>query len=81
MTQQERAAKAPEMTPAVDPLVDPGSTDRPAEGGRDEVDEIAEPRPGEVPGPGGTLQEGASTLARDETIDATSDDRGIDRRR
>jgi hypothetical protein len=64
----DRSIQAPEMTPMVDPLVDPGSKTQPAEGGRDEVDETPEAEPGWVPGPAGTMQEGASTLGRDEEV-------------
>lgn len=33
---EDRSRVAPEMTPAVDPLVDPASKTQPAEGGRNE---------------------------------------------
>jgi hypothetical protein len=52
----DRERMAPEMTP----LVDPGSKTQPAEGGRDEVDDGSEPRPGYTPGVGGGDVVGAS---------------------
>jgi hypothetical protein len=52
----DRERMAPEMTP----LVDPGSKTQPAEGGRDEADDTAEPRPGYTPGPAGSEVVGAS---------------------